>query len=253
MLDVLAGQDDVDPFSVPAEGDYLAAATSGAPADAFSVGYTPDLDRFAVEPAVREVCGDAVDALADAGTDVTDATVAGPDKGELTFNYGKQATVFFATIVDRLEEAHEGLDIEGEHAGDVSPSLLNTLGMGRGHDASDYMDANVARTAFYDAVEDALEGLDALAVPVLATPPLPNGAAFPTEIDGENVSGLPMDWMLSWPFNMSGHPVVTVPAGLTDDGLPVGLQLVGHRYAEERLLELASAFEAARPWSYPDA
>ena len=253
MLDALAGQSDVDPFSVPAEGDYHDAATAGVPAGAFAVGYTPDLDRFAVEESVRTVCGTAVDALADAGTAVADVTVGGPSKPDMTFDYGKQATVYFATIVDRLEDEHPELDIEGEHAGDVSPSLLNTLGMGRGHGADDVMDANVGRTAFYDAVEDTLDGLDALAVPVLATPPLPNGADFPTEIDGENVSGLPMDWMLSWPFNMSGHPAVTVPAGLTDDGLPVGLQLVGHRYDEERLLSLAAAYERANPWSYPGA
>jgi Asp-tRNA(Asn)/Glu-tRNA(Gln) amidotransferase A subunit family amidase len=253
MLDVLAGQDDVDPFSVPSDGDYAAAAAGGVPADEFTVGYTPDLDRFAVEGSVRSVCRGAVDALADAGAEVADAEVGGPSKSDMTFDYGKQATVYFATIVDRLEGEHPDLDIEGEHAGDVSPSLLNTLGMGRGHGADDYMDANVGRTAFYDAVEDALDGRDALAVPVLATPPLPNDADFPTEIDGENVSGLPMDWMLSWPFNMSGHPVVTVPAGLTEDGLPVGLQLVGHRYDEKHLLSLAAAYEAANPWSYPDA
>jgi amidase len=251
MLDVLAGQSDVDPFSVPAEGDYHGAATADLPAEEFAVGYTPDLDRFAVEQSVREVCDDALDALADAGAAVDDAEVGGPSKPDMTFDYGKQATVYFATIVDRLEDEHPDLDIEGEHAGDVSPSLLNTLGMGRGHGADDFMDANVGRTAFFDAVEDALDGLDALAVPVLATPPLPNGADFPNEIDGENVSGLPMDWMLSWPFNMSGHPVVTVPAGLTDDGLPVGLQFVGHRYDEERLLSLAAAYERANPWSYP--
>jgi amidase len=253
MLDVLAGQDDVDPFSVPAEGDYAAAAAGGVPAEEFSVGYSPDLDRFAVAQSVRDACREAVDALADAGAAVEDATVGGPPKGDMTFDYGKQATAFFATIVDRLEDEHPDLDIEGEHAGEVSPTLLNTLGMGRGHGADDYLDANVGRTAFYDAVEDALDGRDALAVPVLATPPLPLEGEFPNEIDGENVAGLPMDWMLSWPFNMSGHPVVTVPAGLTDDGLPVGLQLVGHRYDEARLLSLAAAYEAANPWSYPDA
>jgi Asp-tRNA(Asn)/Glu-tRNA(Gln) amidotransferase A subunit family amidase len=251
MLDALAGQDDVDPFSVPSDGDYTAAAAGGTPAEEFSVGYSADLDRFAVEGAVRDACREAIDALGDAA--VEDIEVGGPSKGDMTFDYGKQATVFFATIVDRLEDEHPDLDIEGEHAGEVSPTLLNTLGMGRGHGADDFMDANVGRTAFYDAVEDALDGRDALAVPVLATPPLPLEGEFPNEIDGENVAGLPMDWMLSWPFNMSGHPVVTVPAGLTDDGLPVGLQLVGHRYDEERLLSLAAAYEDANPWSYPDA
>ncbi|MFB6205064.1 MAG: amidase [Haloglomus sp.] len=253
MLEVLAGQSDRDPFSVPSDGDYAEAAAGDTPASEFTVGYTPDLDRFAVEQSVRDVCREAVAAFADAGAAVEDAAVGGPSKGDMTFDYGKQATVYFATIVDRLEDEHPDLDIEGEDADAVSPTLLNTVGMGRGYDAEAYLDANVGRTAFFDAVEDALDERDALALPVLATPPLPLEGGFPNEIDGENVSGLPTDWMLSWPFNMSGHPVVTVPAGLTDDGLPVGLQLVGHRYAEERLLSLAAAYEEANPWSYPDA
>jgi Asp-tRNA(Asn)/Glu-tRNA(Gln) amidotransferase A subunit family amidase len=124
--------------------------------------------------------------------------------------------------------------------------------MGRGYDATAYRETDEVRTALYDAVESALAGYDALVCPTLATPTLSHDEPFPTEIDGENVSGLPMDWMLSWVFNMTGHPVVNVPAGLVD-GLPVGMQLVGPRFSEPRLLDVAALFERENPWheDYP--
>jgi len=53
-------------------------------------------------------------------------------------------------------------------------------------------------------------------------------------------------------FNVTGHPVVSVPAGLTPDGLPVGMQFVGSRYAEADLLAVAAAFERVNPGDSPD-
>jgi Asp-tRNA(Asn)/Glu-tRNA(Gln) amidotransferase A subunit family amidase len=61
---------------------------------------------------------------------------------------------------------------------------------------------------------------------------------------------MPTDWTMAWPLNLTGHPVVSVPAEPVD-GLPVGMQLVGETYTEARLLGVAAALEAASPWSYP--
>lgn len=250
FLDVLAGRDDRDPFSVPAP-DYDYAAVDPADPDDLTVGYSMDLDRFAVEPAVREVVADALDALEAAGATVEPATADGPDKGTLSYAFGRQSAVYFATVVAELDEAR-GFDLLADHADDVQESLVSTVMSGRGFDALEYATADGPRTDWYDAVERALAGYDALAVPALATPPLTHDEPLPTEIDGEAVSGLPMDWSLSWPFNLTGHPVVTLPAGLAD-GLPVGVQLVGSRYAESHLLDVAASFERANPWSYPGA
>jgi len=54
--------------------------------------------------------------------------------------------------------------------------------------------------------------------------------------------------MLTWPFNVTGHPASTVPAGTTDVGLPVGLQIVGGRYEDETVLAASAALERERPW-----
>ncbi len=59
--------------------------------------------------------------------------------------------------------------------------------------------------------------------------------------------------MLTYPINFTGHPAISVPAGLTSEGLPVGLQIIGRRHADEAVLALANRFERAQPWfqSYP--
>lgn len=51
------------------------------------------------------------------------------------------------------------------------------------------------------------------------------------------------------PFNLSGHPVVVIPAGRSADGLPIGVQVVGHRWRDERLLDVAEALEGVTPLS----
>jgi Asp-tRNA(Asn)/Glu-tRNA(Gln) amidotransferase A subunit family amidase len=250
LLSVLAGREDRDPFSVPVGESYT--GVDAADPDGLTLGYSTDLDLFAVEPAVERVVRDAVGTLADAGATVEDASLEGPDYGELTHAYGVSATVSFADAARYVEREHD-LDLTGEDAPHVSESFVETLELGRGHAALDYLATDVVRTELYDAVEAALDGVDALVCPTLATPPLTHDEPFPTEIAGESVRGLPMDWMLAWPFNMTGHPVVCVPAGLTDEGLPVGLQVVGERFSEAELLAVAKAFEEANPWaeSYP--
>jgi Asp-tRNA(Asn)/Glu-tRNA(Gln) amidotransferase A subunit family amidase len=249
LLEVMAGRDDRDPFSVPKPNRY--DGVTPADPDSLSLAHSPTLETFAVEESVRDTVADALAAVEDAGATVDPAELDGPNRGDLTFAYGVAATVHFAVVADALEREH-GLDFAGEDAAGVSETFVQTLAMGRGYDATEYRETDEVRTTLYDAVESALEGYDALVCPTLATPTLSHDEPFPTKIDGENVSGLPTDWMLSWVFNMTGHPVVNVPAGMVD-GLPVGMQIVGPRYAESELLDIAALFERENPWDdeYP--
>jgi Asp-tRNA(Asn)/Glu-tRNA(Gln) amidotransferase A subunit family amidase len=246
-LSVLVGRDDADPMSVPMRTDYT--AVSPADPETVTLGHSATLDIFPVEAAVRGTVRDAIGAVESAGASTEAVTLDAPSKGELTYAYGVAATVHFAVVAEAIEDEH-GIDFNDVR---VSESLSRTLGMGRGHDAVDYRRHDETRTALYDAVEDALSGVDALVCPTLTTPPLTHEEPFPTEVDGQPASGLPMDWMLAWVFNMTGHPVVNVPAGLAD-GLPVGLQLVGPRFSEPRLLDIAALFERENPWAdaYPN-
>jgi aspartyl-tRNA(Asn)/glutamyl-tRNA(Gln) amidotransferase subunit A len=92
--------------------------------------------------------------------------------------------------------------------------------------------------------------------PVVATPTT-SVAAFPVRrpprrIAGRDVHGGWHSYMpFQVPWNLTGGPVITVPAGLTSTGLPVGLQLAAAPHADELLLALAARYEAAHPWGPP--
>src|SRR5947207_195157 len=102
--------------------------------------------------------------------------------------------------------------------------------------------------AYWREVHAFLERFDLLLMPTVAVLPFAAGQAPPREIAGEPAS--PLGWMpFTFPFNLTGQPAASVPAGWTDDGLPVGLQIVGRRHADATVLAASAAFEEARPWS----
>lgn len=249
MLDVLAGKDSVDPFSVPKGDDYTEAAADAPSLDELTVAYSPDLDIFAVDPDVLAAIESTLSAFEAEGATVEEVDLETPSKGELTHAYSVSVTTFFATAVAEIE-ASLGVDLLGDHA-DALPAELQTLvSMGRSHGVTEYTEADFPRTELYRAIETVVSEYDALVCPTLATTPLTHDEPMPTEIGGEKTSGMPTDWTLAWPFNLTGHPVVNVPAE-TADGLPVGMQLVGETYTEADLLGVAAAFEDASPWAYP--
>ena len=112
----------------------------------------------------------------------------------------------------------------------------------------------MVRTDVYDAVNEVLANNDVFVTATLATPPFDADIAGPTEIDGRPVDPH-FGWPLTWVFNLTGHPMLSVPAGVTDDGLPVGLQIVGQRFDDETVLAAGAAIERIRPWAdhYPPA
>jgi len=241
--DTLAGIDHRDPFSVRSDplGDL------DRPAEAFEIAYSPDLALQPVEAEVRETVGTAVDSLASAGATVDEVDPELPDHAALSNTYVTQVGVFFAAMAKQLADVH-GIDFE---TADVEPTVTGTIALGEGTSALADRQENLTRTAAYQGIEAVLSEYDALVTPTLTVPNYSKyvDEGFPTEIDGQSVGGFPTDAMLTWVFNVTGHPVVSVPAGLSDDGLPIGLQIVGQRYDEETILEIAAAYEAARPWA----
>ncbi|MDX1746844.1 MAG: amidase family protein, partial [Halobacteriales archaeon] len=84
-----------------------------------------------------------------------------------------------------------------------------------------------------------------------AVPPFEIGNP-PTEVAGVEIEP-DRGWVICQPFNFTGHPVGNVPVDITDDGLPIGLQLVGRKHADETVVAASAALERANPWidTYP--
>lgn len=100
----------------------------------------------------------------------------------------------------------------------------------------------------FHTVQRLLAQADCLAMPTLTRTALPIDQDLfqEIEIDGRKYNGLREHWFpWTMPFNMTGHPAVSLPCGKGSDGLPVGLQLVGRFRRDDELLRIAAAFEAA--------
>jgi len=270
MLDATAGQHPRDPFSVPAGvPDEVPTEAHdeahGKPHDEENRGYrgaldrsveglraaySPDLGVFPVDGRVRDVVGDAVDAFRDAGMTVERAD---PDLDDVWDDARDAALTIFqartAAVAATSEEAF-GVDLR-EHREALSPVFAAMVERGNDHSAVDLSRANAARTRAFDRLQDCFAAYDLLVTPTLAVPPFAVNRYGPEEIEGEPVDRY-TGWYLTQPFNWSGHPAASLPAG-TVDGLPVGLQLAGRRHADATVLAASAAFERERPWDdcYP--
>lgn len=235
MLDVMAGADDRDRDSLPREpGSYLEACDQDV--KGLHVAWTPDLGYATVDPRVRAICENAAAEFESLGCHVE---VVNPDweNPEETFRT-MVAAQFYAAWSDRLPAAESAMD----------PGLVKLIRHGGAITARDYLVAARRADAYWLEAQTFLSRFDLLLMPTVAVPPFAVGERPPREVAGESVSVL--GWMpFTYPFNLTGQPAASVPAGWTDDGLPVGLQIVGQRHRDSAVLAASAAFEAACPWS----
>jgi Asp-tRNA(Asn)/Glu-tRNA(Gln) amidotransferase A subunit family amidase len=107
--------------------------------------------------------------------------------------------------------------------------------VGAGITALDYLRANQARAQLSAQLAAFFEKYDLLVTPTLAVPPFEIHTR-PREIAGRKIH--PIGWLpFTYPFNLTGNPAASVPCGWTDDGLPIGLQIVGRRFADALVLQ----------------
>ncbi len=128
--------------------------------------------------------------------------------------------------------------------GDYTPNVRLRLQLAGYVMAEDYVRAQRGKAMIAAEVDRALDGVDALICPALSIPAPPIGATtMPVRGGPENVRALML--RCTQPFNVSGHPAIALPCGVTSGGLPVSLQLVGHRTGTHALLQTALAVERA--------
>lgn len=246
-LDVMAGLHPRDPFSVPAEDDYQDAVNRNI--DDLSIALSPDLGVYPVEPAVRETIEDAVSVFEAAGATVeTVDPEFDHDRGEILDAYYTMARVRWQSLFDTLED--EGFDPRGEDRDRLRPYLVDLVMDAAAPTTREYKRADAVRTDVFDALQDLFSEYDLLVSATLATTAFPHNQE-PTSIDGVDIEPL-RGWVLTQPYNFSGHPAASVPAGFVD-GLPVGLQIAGQRFDESAVIAASAVVERHRSWhdEYP--
>jgi Asp-tRNA(Asn)/Glu-tRNA(Gln) amidotransferase A subunit family amidase len=214
------------------------------------VAYSPNFGIFPVEERVLSVVEEAVRAFEEAGARVEGVDVElGHGQRELCELWMREVGVKSAEIVANLKDAGV-VDLLGEHREDLTPEFAGLLEKGWAMGAVEHRKDDVVRTEVFDALQDLFDDFDLLLTPTLAVPPFDNAddgnTLGPSKVNGEEVDPL-LGWCLTYPVNFTGHPAASVPAGFTD-GLPVGLQIVGRRFADAEVLAASAAFERIRPW-----
>lgn len=236
MLSVIAGPDDRDRRSIPCTDiDWIEAATL-RDIKGLRVAYSPDWGYAAVDPEVRRVVGEAVRVFErDLGCVVEEAHPGWEDP------YG----AFWGVVA--AESDLKGLrEIAAKHGAKMTPHLVEFIN--HPWTAEDLTTANVARKAVANRMWRFMRRYDVLLTPTLAVPPFGLHIQGVEKIDGRMVH--PFQWLaFTFPFNLTGNPAASVPAGFTADGLPVGLQIIGRHLDDAMVLRAAAAFEAAQPWA----
>ena len=150
------------------------------------------------------------------------------------------ATVYLHLVFGDAAEYHAPT-LESR-PGDYTPNVRLRLEMARYVLAEDYIRALRGKAVITAEIDKALRGVDALLCPALAIPAPPIGAAtVPVKGGTEAVRSIML--RCTQPFNLSGHPAISLPCGKTPAGLPVGLQLVGHKGRTPALVQAALGVE----------
>lgn len=129
----------------------------------------------------------------------------------------------------------------------MEPDLIKMIEAGLTYTGVDIEKAMRKRYDLFLKVQQLFQEYDILITPTTAVPAFNLGIMGPTQINGKKVS--PTGWTpFSFPFNLTGHPAASVPCGWSNEGLPIGMQIVGKRFDELSVLQVSKAFEELSPW-----
>jgi aspartyl-tRNA(Asn)/glutamyl-tRNA(Gln) amidotransferase subunit A len=238
MFSVMAGPSDSDPNSVPSDGIDYAAAIEGD-VSGWRVAWSPNLGLGHVDPEVVAVCADAVRAFETLGAVVEEAT---PDWGN------PEEAMWKGLWVPGYSCEYDVLDWKSQR-GQVDDNLIEIFAQAETLTAMEIGRAEAYRGRMWDTFSQFMRTYDILVSPTLASPTFPLERFAPDWLDGQSLQRQLLGWLLTYPFNMTTTPAITVPAGFTADGRPVGLQIAGAHRADAAVLRAAANYEAARPWA----
>ena len=230
MLDAQSGRHPRDPKSLDAPAvPFLNAAR--APRAPTRIGYTANLGIGPVDGEVDAICATAARRFADAGSIVEEAC---PDfSGSLEMFQTLRAALFASIAAPLLDN----------HRDQLKPEMVWQVEKGMALSAGDVGRAAIARTKLYERVLNWFGDYDVLALPAAIVPPFDVDIRYVEKV-GDHAFDNYVDWIyITYAITLTGCPAISIPAGFTASGLPVGIQLVGRPFGEAELLSHAAKLE----------
>ena len=235
MLNAISLPDHRDPYCLPLHGrDWLDGIEDGV--KGWRIAYSPDLGYARVDPDIGAAVAKAARRFEELGADVEQVGEIFPSPREALL------TLWRAGSARNLAS----YPAKNRHLCD--PGFLAVAAEGERVTGSDCVAADMARSVLGAQMAAFLQKYDLLLTPMMPVPALPVGQDLNDPATETNW----IDWSpFSYPFNMTRQPACNIPCGLTRAGLPIGLQIVGPLYAEEKVLRAARAFETTQPERRP--
>lgn len=240
MLDVLAGPHPADPYSAIANAPDATHALKATRLGPKRIAWRPLLGNALLDEEVRKACETCLAVYRDLGwtVDTLDDPVENAEPAWRVLQQSNWAARFY----DRIDEVAANLD----------PSFVEGIRAGGAYTGQQLLRATYKRTQHFREVQGWFANYDFVLTPTMSRPPLEaaHRTLDPIEINGQDAGDMRQSWVpyLNM-FDLTGHPAVSVPAGWTKGGLPVGLQIVGPWHADALVLGAAALLEARRPWA----
>jgi len=232
LLSVMAGPDPRAPMAIAESGERFRQPLDRA-FTGVRVAWSPTLGGLPVDPRVGAILDAARPVFADLGCTVDEATPDFQDADEVFRVW--RAWYFDLALGELLPE----------HRDKMKDTVIWNIEEGAKLSGPQIGRAEKKRTLLYHRVREFMEQHEFLVLPVSQVPPFDVRQPYVTEIDGARMETY-LDWMRSCSYvSVTGLPAISVPAGFTPEGLPVGVQIVGRHQDEFGVLQLAYAFEQA--------
>ncbi len=233
-MDCAAGHHPADPYSVPAPAGSYLASLDDLPKQ-MKIAFSPNLGYAVVQKEIMACVLKAVQAFEEMGHQVDLWSGSLPDTGEVWSSL--IATDIYAQLSDSLEKEKD----------QIGRTLVSVLYRTQKMTVETLTTIQRLRAKLNAQLEKLFKEYDLLITPTMPTEAFAAEGPPPSEIDGQPIPLLGAV-AFTYPFNFSGHPAASMPAGLTTNKLPAGLQIIAPRHRDDLVLQAANAYEKARPW-----
>ncbi len=238
MLSVMASDDGRDPLAYtlpgePVRGGSQRWSVPEVDLKTLRLAFTEDFGFAPTEQHIRRVFRSRVAALAPVFASVEEAS---PDCTGADDAFAVLRASLFLSMFEKTyrEQPHM-----------LGANLKANVEEGLGYSLSDYARAAAAQTRIYRSYQSFFAHYDVLISPTITLSPRPWSEPYPLEIDGVATRSY-FHWLaLAYAVTLAGHPAISLPLGVDEAGMPFGLQIVGPRGGDARLLGIAKALEAA--------